>query len=295
MLNNKKLMEDTKIESINYKIWKKFIRNRLALAGLIILSIMFFIAVFAPLISPYDPNKIDKDISGIPLAPGITHLFGTDNYGRDYFSRALYGSRISLTVGFISVFIYVSIGIILGSISGFFGGFIDTVIMRAVDIMLCLPTFFFILTIQVMLEPSMLNIMIVIGLTSWAGVTRLVRGQFLAVKEELFVQSAKAAGASSARIIVKHILPNILPPVIVLSTLGIAGAILTESVLSFIGIGVQPPQASWGSMLRDGQEYIRIAPWMTLFPGLLIMLTVLGFNFVGDGLRDALDPKSWRN
>jgi peptide/nickel transport system permease protein len=290
---NIKEIEDIKIESINYKIWKKFIRNRLALAGLIILNIMFLGAVLAPLLAPYDPNNIDKNSNGIPLAPSKEHFFGTDNYGRDYFSRALYGSRVSLSVGFIAVFIYVIIGIILGSIAGFFGGFTDSVIMRLVDIMLCLPTFFFILTIQVMLEPSMLNIMIVIGFTSWAGVTRLVRGQFLSIKEELFVQAAKASGASSFRIIWKHILPNTLPPLIVLSTLGIAGAILTESVLSFMGIGIQPPQASWGSMLHDGQEYIRTAPWMAFFPGIFIMITVLGFNFIGDGLRDALDPKSW--
>jgi len=284
---------DIKIEPLSFKIWKRFIRNKLALAGFIILCAMFFIALMAPLISPYDPDSINEAYDGIPQEPSVKHFFGTDDYGRDYFSRALHGARISLSVGFVAVFIYVLIGIILGSISGYYGGILDTVIMRIVDMMLCLPTFFFILSIQVLLQPSMLNVMLVIGFTSWPGVTRLVRGQFLSIKEEEFVQAAKAAGASDRRIIMNHILPNALPPIIVLSTLGISSAILIESVLSFMGIGVQPPQASWGSMLHESQEYLRSAPWMALFPGMLIMFTVLGFNFIGDGLRDALDPKTW--
>ncbi len=282
-----------KIEPLSLKVWKRFIRNKLALAGFIILCTMFFIALMAPLISPYDPDSINEAYDGIPQEPSVKHFFGTDDYGRDYFSRALHGARISLSVGFVAVFIYVLIGIILGSISGYYGGILDSVIMRMVDIMLCLPTFFFILSIQVLLQPSMLNVMLVIGFTSWPGVTRLVRGQFLSIKEEEFVQAAKAAGASDRRIILNHILPNALPPIIVLSTLGIASAILIESILSFMGIGVQPPQASWGSMLHESQEYLRSAPWMALFPGMLIMITVLGFNFIGDGLRDALDPKTW--
>jgi len=285
--------EDIKIESLSFKVWKRFKKNKLAIAGLIILAIIAFTAILAPLIAPYDPNKIDENNNGIPSPPDKSHFFGTDSYGRDYFSRALYGARISLTVGFVAVFIYVTIGTFLGSIAGYCGGFADSLIMRAVDIMLCLPTFFFILTIQVMLEPSMVNVMIVIGLTSWPGVARLVRGQFLSLKEEIFVQAAKATGASSFHIITRHILPNVLPTIIVITTLGIAGAILMESVLSFLGIGVQPPQASWGSMLHESQEYMRTAPWMTIFPGLLIMFTVLGFNFIGDGLRDAIDPKVW--
>ena len=294
-INEKILLneKDIKIESLSLKIWKRFIRNKLALAGLIILIITFFIAIFAPFIAPYDPDKIDESCNGIPFPPGLKHLFGTDNYGRDYLSRAIYGSRVSMTVGFVAVFIYVSIGTFLGSIAGFSGGTVDAIIMRVVDIMLCLPTFFFILTIQVMLVPNILNVMLVIGFTSWPSVARLVRGQFLSIKEELYVQAARACGASNIRIIVRHILPNAFPSIIVLATLGIAGAILTESVLSFMGIGVQPPYASWGSMLHDGQEYIRTAPWMALFPGLLIMITVLGFNFIGDGLRDAMDPKVW--
>lgn len=285
--------DDIKIEPPGLKIWKRFSKNRLALAGAIILLFMFSLAILAPLISPYDPNKIDEDSNGIPGEPSVKHLFGTDDYGRDYFSRALSGSRVSLSVGFVAVFIYVLIGIILGSISGYFGGIIDNIIMRLVDLMLCLPVFFLILTIQVMLEPSMFNVMLVIGFTSWPGVTRLVRGQFLSIKEEEFVQAAIASGASHTRVIIRHILPNALPPIIVLATLGIAGAILIESVLSFMGIGVQPPQASWGSMLHESQEYLRTAPWLSIFPGLLIMITVLGFNFIGDGLRDALDPKTW--
>ena len=263
---NGNLEEEVKIESLSVKIWRRFIRNKLALAGFIILSVMFFVAIMAPLISPYDPDMINQEYDGIPQAPSLTHFFGTDDYGRDNFSRALHGARISLSVGFVAVFIYILIGTFLGSISGYYGGTIDSIVMRMVDIMLCLPTFFFILSIQVLLQPSMLNVMLVIGFTSWPGVARLVRGQFLSIKEEEFVQAARAAGASARRIILYHILPNALPPIIVLSTLGIASAILIESVLSFMGIGVQPPQASWGSMLHESQEYLRTAPWMALFP-----------------------------
>jgi len=273
------------------EFWKKFQRNRLALAGFFIIMLFSAVALSADLIAPYPPDRQDISFEGIPQPPGSAHLFGTDNYGRDLFSRALYGTRISLMVGLCAVMIYILIGIILGALAGYYGGWIDTLIMRIVDIMLSIPTFFFILAIQVMLTPSVYNVILVIGLTGWAAPARLVRGQVLSVKEAAYVEAARACGAPDSLIIFRHIIPNSLAPVIVMATLGIAGAILTESVLSFLGLGVQEPQASWGNMLMRAQEYISTAPWMALYPGLLIMVTVLAFNFIGEGLRDAIDPK----
>lgn len=273
------------------EFWKKYRRNTLAVIGLSIIALFFLIALTASVITPYPPALQDISLEGIPGAPDADHLFGTDNYGRDIFSRALFGTRISLLVGLLSVAIYIAIGLILGSISGYYGGWVDNLIMRIVDIMLSIPTFFFILAIQVMLTPSVFNVILVIGLTGWAAPTRLVRGQTLSVKEMNFVEAARAYGAPAHLIIAKHIIPNILAPVIVMATLGVASAILTESVLSFLGLGVQEPHASWGNMLMRAQEYISTAPWMAVYPGLLIMITVLAFNFMGEGLRDAIDPK----
>jgi peptide/nickel transport system permease protein len=273
------------------EFWKKYSRNRLALAGLVLILFFTFLALTAGLIAPYPPDRQDLSFEGVPQPPGRAHLFGTDNYGRDLFSRALYGTRISLMVGICAVLIYILIGIVLGALAGYYGGFIDLLIMRIVDIMLSIPTFFFILAIQVMLTPSVYNVIIVIGLTGWAAPTRLVRGQVLSIKETAYVEAARACGAPDSLIISRHIIPNSLAPVIVMATLGVAGAILTESVLSFLGLGVQEPNASWGNMLMRAQEYISTAPWMALYPGLLIMVTVLAFNFIGEGLRDAIDPK----
>ncbi len=274
-----------------HEFWKKFKRNKLALAGLFIILLFSGIAFTAGLIAPCPPDRQDLSFEGVPQPPSGAHLFGTDNYGRDLFSRALYGTRISLMVGLCAVTIYILIGIVLGAMAGYYGGWVDTLIMRIVDIMLSIPTFFFILAIQVMLTPSVYNVIIVLGLTGWAAPSRLVRGQVLSIKEAAYVEAARACGASDSLIIFRHIIPNSLAPVIVMATLGVAGAILTESVLSFLGLGVQEPQASWGNMLMRAQEYISTAPWMALYPGLLIMITVLAFNFIGEGLRDAIDPK----
>ncbi len=264
------------------------IKNRLTLFGLIVLSIFIVLAVLAPVIAPYDPSDIIEDeIQG----PSTKHWFGTDDLGRDLFSRALYGARISLTVGIVAVTIAILIGTLLGALSGYYGGWVDTIIMRFVDIMLAFPSIFLILTIQVMLTPSIYNVMIVIGLTSWMGVSRLVRGEFLTLRERQYVEAARAIGCSNSRIIFRHILPNAQAPIIVAATLGMAGAILTESALSFLGLGVQPPTASWGNMLMDAQAYMRDAPWMAIIPGLLILLTVLSLYFVGEGLREVLDPR----
>lgn len=271
--------------------WKKFSRNRLALTGLILIGMFFLIALSCEFLSPYPPDLQNLSYEGIPQPPSQKHLFGTDNYGRDLFSRALYGTRISLIVGLGSVAIYMVLGIIFGALSGYYGKYIDTLIMRFSDIMLSIPVFFFILALQVIFTPSVYNVILVIGFTGWAAPTRLMRSQALSIKESLYVESAKSCGASNLYIIFRHIIPNAMSPMIVMATLGVASAILMESTLSFLGLGVQEPQASWGNMLMRAQEYMSTAPWMALFPGILIMLIVLAFNFFGEGIKDALDPK----
>ena len=265
-------------------------QNPLTLIGFIIISSILLLAAVAPFIAPYDPNAID--VKAILLAPSQLHLMGTDGLGRDVFSRMLYGARISLMVGFVAVGIATLIGIVLGAIAGFYRGWVDTLIMRTVDVMLSIPTFFLILAVIAFLSPSIWNIMIVIGLTSWMGVTRLVRAEFLSLRNREFVLAAQALGAKDFRLIFGHLLPNSLTPIIVSSILGIASAVLVESGLSFLGLGVQAPQASWGNILTDGKEYIQFAWWLSLFPGLAILLTVLGYNLLGDGLRDAYNPRS---
>ena len=250
---------------------------------------MAFFAVFAPYLTPYSPTEPNVDMMLLP--PSSSHVLGTDAVGRDIFTRLLYGARVSLWVGFIAVGISSAIGIALGLISGYFGGIIDEIIMRLVDIMLCFPSFFLILAVIAFLEPSVTNIMVVIGLTSWTGLTRLVRAETLSLRERDFVLAAKLSGASKFRILFVHILPNTLAPVFVSATLGIAGAILVESSLSFLGLGVQPPYPSWGNMLLNGKDVLSNAPWLSLFSGLAIFITVLGYNLLGESLRDMLDPR----
>lgn len=250
---------------------------------------LFTIAVLAPFIAPYNPDAIN--VKHVLEPPSLAHPFGTDDLGRDILSRVIYGSRISLAVGFVAVGIATLIGIILGALSGYYGGWIDTIVMRFVDIMLAIPTFFLILAVIAMLEPSIWNIMIVIGVTSWMGVSRLVRAEFLSLKEREFVLAARALGASDFRIIFKHILPNAMSPVLISAVLGIAGAVLVESALSFLGIGVQPPTASWGNILTIGKDNIEIAWWISVFPGLAIFVTVLAYNLLGEGVRDSIDPR----
>ncbi len=269
---------------------KNILRNPLALSGSIIITIILFMALLAPILAPYDPNFID--IESILVAPSSLHFMGTDGLGRDVFSRMLYGARISLLVGFVAVGIATAIGIVLGSIAGFYRGWVDSVIMRLVDIMLSIPSFFLILAVIAFLTPSIWNIMIVIGLTSWMGVTRLVRAEFFSLRQREYVLAAQTMGSNDITIIAKHLLPNSLTPIIVSSVLGIASAVLVESGLSFLGLGVQAPTASWGNILTDGKEYIQFAWWLSLYPGLAILLTVLGYNLLGEGLRDVMDPKN---
>ncbi len=271
--------------------WKRFKRNKLAVAGGVIVVVLFVIAVLAPFISPFNPNDIDR--KHILEPPSARHPLGTDDLGRDVLSRMVYGSRISLSVGFIAIGIATIIGMLLGAVSGYYGGWTDRAIMRFIDIMLSIPTFFLVLAVIAFVGPSIWNIMIVIGFTSWMGVARLVRAEFLSLKEREFVLAAKALGASDMRIILRHIMVNSMAPVFVSAILGVASAILVESALSFLGIGVQPPTPSWGNMLTSGKDNIEIAWWLSLFPGIAILITVLSYNLFGEGLRDALDPRLW--
>ena len=269
--------------------WKMFYKNKLALTGCGIVILLFVVSLMAPVIAPYDPGAID--LKNVLVPPSGEHWFGTDQLGRDVLSRMIWGARISLKVGFVATGLAILIGMILGAVAGYYGGWIDATIMRFVDVMLCFPAFFLILAVIAFLEPSIWNIMIVIGLTGWMGVTRLVRADFISLRERDFVRAARAIGANDARIIFMHILPNALASILVAATLGIAGAILTESALSFLGIGVQPPIPSWGNILTAGKDNIDIAWWLSLYPGLAILITVVGYNLLGEGIRDASDPR----
>ena len=269
--------------------WKMFYKNKLALSGCGIVILLFVVSLLASVLAPYDPGAID--LRNVLAPPSGEHWFGTDQLGRDVLSRMIWGARISLKVGFVATGLAILIGMILGAVAGFYGGWIDAVIMRFVDVMLCFPAFFLILAVIAFLEPSIWNIMIVIGLTGWMGVTRLVRADFVSLRERDFVRAARAIGANDARIIFMHILPNALASILVAATLGIAGAILTESALSFLGIGVQPPTPSWGNILTAGKDNIDIAWWLSLYPGLAILITVVGYNLLGEGIRDASDPR----
>ncbi len=272
-------------------IWRRFKKNPLSVAGLIVIIIFASIAILAPLITPYDPTKID--VNNVLSPPSIYHPFGTDELGRDVLSRMIWGSRVSLKVGFIAVGIAIFIGCMIGSIAGYYGKALDAILMRFVDVMLAFPTFFLILAVIAIVEPGIFTIMVVIGVTGWMDVARLVRAEFLTLKEREFISAARAIGASDFRIIFRHILPNALSPVFVAATFGIAGAILIESSLSFLGLGVQPPEPSWGNILTSGKDNITVAWWLSVYPGLAILLTVLSYNLVGEGLRDALDPRLW--
>lgn len=285
---NIKIMDN---HTLTYLVWRRLRRNRLAMAGGVVVVLLFLIALLAPLISPYNPNDIDR--KHILEPPGLKHPLGTDDLGRDVLSRMIWGGRISLAVGFMAVGISSVIGMFLGSISGYYGGWLDRVIMRFIDIMLSIPTFFLILAVIAFIGPGIWNIMAVIGLTSWMGVSRLVRAEFLSLKEREFVLAAKAVGAGDRRIIFNHIMINSMAPVIVSAVLGVAGAVILESALSFLGIGILPPTASWGNILTLGKDNIEIAWWLSVFPGLAILVTVMGYNLLGEGLRDALDPRLW--
>jgi len=275
---------------MNFKVFlKRYAQNRLALVGTILVLSLFLISAASAWLSPYDPDKPDPRNRLKP--PSREHVLGTDSLGRDVLSRMIWGARVSLKVGFVAVGLATSIGLILGAVAGYYGGWVDSMVMRLCDLMLCFPSMFLILAVIAILEPSIWNVMAVIGLTSWMGVARLVRAEFITLKNRDFTLAARALGASDPRIILRHLLPNAMAPVLVAATLGVAGAILTESALSFLGLGVQPPTATWGAMLSDGKDYLSRAWWLSVYPGLAILVTVLSYNLMGEGLRDALDPR----
>lgn len=270
---------------------RRFRRHRLALIGLSILLILILMAIFAPIVAGQSPYS--ENLRLIRKPPRAGHILGTDGIGRDVWARLVYAARVSLSVGLVAVGLSASIGVLLGSIAGFYGGKIDGVIMRFTDIILCFPTLLVILSVVTVLGPSIFNVMIVIGVFSWPEICRLVRGQFLSLREQDFILAARAIGAPNRQIIARHLLPNVVAPVSVAVTLGLAGAILTEASLSFLGLGVQVPTPSWGNMLYGATSISLIENnwWLWLPPGLMIALAVLAINFVGDGLRDALDPR----
>lgn len=316
-------------------VWRQFKKNRIGVAGLVVLILLALIAVFAPFLAGDRPIYMVKDGKTyllpnvfnytdllnfdyaswapregetylkppVPFAPERSdllrsleppsreHLLGTDDRGRDVLSRMIWGTRISMSVGFVAEGIAIVIGVIVGALAGYYRGWVDTVALRLIEIMMCFPTFILILALIAFLPPSIWNIMVVLGVTGWTGVARLVRGEFLKLRESDFVTAARATGLSNNRIIFRHVLPNALSPVFVTATFGVAGAILTESALSFLGFGVPPPAASWGELLSQSQRYVGFAWWLVTFPGAAIFITVTAFNLVGDGLRDAMDPR----
>jgi peptide/nickel transport system permease protein len=273
--------------------WRALRRNQLALAGGVVVVFVAVLALLAPIIAPMDPNR--PDVKKILDSPSTRHPLGTDQLGRDVLSRMLYGARVSLAVGFVSVGIATVIGIALGAAAGYHGGTIDAMVMRLVDLMLVFPRFFLLLAVLGFLRPSIWTIMTVIGLTGWMSVARLVRAEFLSLREREFVLWSQSIGASAFRIIWRHILPNAIAPVLVAITLGIPAAILAESGLSFLGLGVQPPHATWGNILSEGKDAIEIGWWLSVYPGLAILVTVLSYNLLGEGIRDALDPRLRQN
>jgi peptide/nickel transport system permease protein len=283
------LRAEESVESPARRAWRRLKRRKGAVAGLIVLGLFVLLAIFAPLIAPYDPAA--QSWTAVRKAPTALHWFGTDEVGRDVFTRVIYGARASLLAGVISVTIALTVGVPLGLVAGYLGGWIDGLISRMTDAMLSCPFLILAIALAAFLGPSLGNAMIAIGVTTTPIFVRLTRGQVMAVKVEDYVEAARAIGNPRWRIALFHILPNILPALLVQGTLSIAAAIIAEAALSFLGLGQQPPAPSWGSMLNSAQRFLTNAPWMAIWPGLAIFLTVLSFNLIGDGLRDALDPK----
>ena len=256
-----------------------------------VIVVLVFVAAFAPLLAPYDPARPDLSLGFRASPPSTEHLLGTDRAGRDVLSRLLYGARISLTIGFGSQLLSLALGIMAGLLAGYFGGWTDILISRLIEILQAFPSLLFIIVLSVSLGPGLLTAYIALGIVGWAGVARIVRGSALGLKQVDYVEGARALGAGSLRLLLRHILPGVLPSLIVIYTIGVGGAIIGEATLSFLGLGVKPPTPSWGQMIADGQSYLTSAWWMSVFPGLAIALVVIAFNFLGDALRDALDPR----
>lgn len=282
-------MKEKKSRSQFWTVMKTLSKNKMAVLGLVILILLLVAGIFADFIAPYDYAK--QDLAHAFESPNMAHLFGTDEFGRDIFSRVIYGARMSLLVGFVSVGIAVVIGGTLGAIAGYYGKWVDNLIMRLMDVLLAIPQTLLAIAIVAALGTGLFNLMIAVGISSVPKYARIVRASVLTIRGEEYIEAARASGTGNAKIITKHILPNCMAPVIVQVTLGIAGAILTAAGMSFIGLGIQPPAPEWGNMLSSGRDYIRDCAYMTMYPGLAIVITVLSLNLLGDGLRDALDPK----
>jgi len=281
-------VRDTQSDSFLGDTIHSFRKNKKAMIGLFVVTALVFIAIFIPWISPHDPYRVELNEQLLP--PSATYWLGTDNFGRDLLTRILYGARISLLVGIIPSMVALILGTVMGVISGFYGGRVDFVIMRLADMMISFPSLLLAMVVMYTLGANLFNIFIALSLVGWAGVARVVRAQTLAVREKEFIEAARASGTSKSVIMFRHIFPNVVPTLIVLFSLSIPEAIMWESSLSFLGVGVQPPEASWGLLVAKGKEYLFAAPLVAIMPGVAILITVLAFNFIGDGLRDALDP-----
>lgn len=273
------------------EVWRRLRKNKMAMIGLTIIVVLVLLAVFADFIADYDDVVVKQDLKNRLQGPSKSHILGTDEFGRDIFARMIHGARVSLQVGLLAVSLSILLGGTLGAIAGYYGGKLDNTIMRIMDVFLAVPSILLAIAIVSALGPSLFNLMLAISISSVPSYARIVRASVLSIRDQEFIEAARAIGANDFRIILKHIIPNALAPVIVQGTLGVAGAILSTAGLSFIGLGIQPPAPEWGSMLSGGRQYLRYAWHVTTFPGLAIMITILALNLVGDGLRDALDPR----
>ena len=271
---------------------RRFSENNLALIALYVILFFYLVAILAPLLAPYDPAAMGDISATRYLVPSVSHPFGTDEFGRDWFSRAVYGARVSLSVGLLAVIVAVTFGTLFGSLSGYFGGFIDNMLMRIVDVIISIPTFFLLLMLVGVFEANLFALVLILGFTSWTGTARFIRGEILSLKERDFIESARAIGLPHRLIIFRHLIPNAAAPVLVSAALMVGGMIGAEAGLSFLGIGIRPPTPSWGNMVSAGGDAIYTYWWLALFPGVLLSVTILAFNLLADGLRDALDPKT---
>jgi peptide/nickel transport system permease protein len=278
-------------ESQVRRIWRRFTHHHLAVAGGCVVIFLLLMTIFAGVVSPHDPLSLNVSRRLIPPFTSWRYVLGTDEMGRDVLSRLMYGGRISMAVGLTAMLATIVTGLTIGLLAGFYGGKVDNILMRFTDTVLCFPQVFLLLILAAFITPTVVSIALIIGLTSWMEVARIIRAQILYMKEQDFIQAAFALGASGSRIMIRELLPNAIAPVLVSATLNVANAVLMESYISFLGYGIQPPLASWGNMLTNAQSYFGLAPWLAILPGVMITLTVASFNFLGDGLRDALDPR----
>lgn len=292
-MNNRENSSQEKAETPLSLAWKEFRKNKLAVLGLVVVILVALSAIFAPVITPYDPAQ--TNILKTEEPPSAEHWLGTDKVGRDIYTRLIYGGRVSIMVGLISMIISVSIGTVMGLLAGYFGGLVDTIIARLIDIFRSIPFLIIAITIASIWGPGLYRLMVIIGVLSWTGVARLVRGKVFSLREREFIEAARASGGNDLWIMFKHLLPNSMAPIIVNATLRVAYSIISEAGLTFLGLGVQPPTASWGSMLKSAQSIhvLGTMPWYWIPPGVMVLITVMGINFVGDGLRDSLDPRQY--